>query len=126
MKTTNETKKMHINIYEHIGSHGTAAQLNILQTSFLHVSLVISRSESGSFICQQGHQSLSDHEVRRGDEFVLLGYTSQEAGQEFPLDGVVDCGQIHASSCRDQVLERKTHRFNVSCSLTGNRSENRL
>ena len=104
---------MHINNYEHIGPHGTAAQVNILRTSFLHISLVISRSESGSFICQQGHQSLSDHEVRRGDEFVLLGYTSQEAGQELPLDWVVHCGQIHASSCRDQVLEGKMHRLNI-------------
>lgn len=81
-----------------------------LQTSFLHISLVISRSESGPFICQQGHQSLCNHEVGRGDEFVLLSHATQKAGQELPLDGVVHCGQIHAGSCRDQVLGGKNTR----------------
>lgn len=80
-----------------------------LQTSFLHISLVIRRSESGPFICQQGHQSLRDHKVGRGDELVLLSHATQKAGQELPLDGVVHCGQIHAGSCRYQVLERKEY-----------------
>lgn len=75
-----------------------------LQTSFLHVSLVVGRSESGPFIGQQRHQSLRDHKVGGGDELVLLSHATQEAGQELPLDGVVHCGQIHAGGCRDQVL----------------------
>lgn len=76
-------------------------------TSFLHVGLVVGGSESGSFVCQQGHQSLRDHKVRGGDELVLLSHATQEAGQELPLDGVVHGGQVHACGCRDQVLEGK-------------------
>ena len=84
-----------------------------LQTSFLHVSLVVGRPESGPFICQQSDQSLGHHEVGGGDELVLLGHATQEAGQELPLNGVVDGGQVHACSCRDQVLHGdETHVLN--------------
>lgn len=82
-----------------------------VQTSLLRVRLVAGRSQSGPFVCQQGHQGLGHHEVRGGDELVLLGDAAQEAGQELPLDGVVHRGQVHAGCRRDQVLQSKEHFF---------------
>lgn len=49
-------------------------------TSLLQFRLVVTGTQSRSFIGQQRHQGLRHYKVWRRDEFVFLGHAPQETG----------------------------------------------
>lgn len=76
-------------------------------TSFFQFSLVVAVAKPGTFIGKQCHQRLGHHEIGRRHQFVFFCHSSQETGQELPLDWIIYCGQIHPGGSWYQILEEK-------------------